>query len=227
MTSFKLIDRGFKETILLIPGWASDYRIFDPLELNFNYLMPVMFSPFDFEPALLASFKENSFKEVSILGWSMGGFLAADFAAKYPQHVKNLTLIGMRKRYDVADTDKIKGYIETNKNGYLYKFYHECFSAEEKEELARFKKGLMKDYLKDIATEDLLDGLDYLKKAELNLETLRKVRTRLIHGESDRIAPVDGMLNIKKEAPWMDLIILKGTGHMPFLSSGFKKALYE
>ena len=220
MTSFKLIDRGFKETILLIPGWASDYRIFDPLELNFNYLMPVMFSPFDFEPALLASFKENSFKEVSILGWSMGGFLAADFAAKYPQHVKSLTLIGMREKHDGAGIDKIKEYIETNQNSYLYKFYHECFSPEEKETLSVFKRGLMKDYLKEFATDELLTGLDYLAKAELKAEVFKKVKTRLIHGDSDRIAPIEELIGME------GIVVLKGAGHAPFLRNDFKKVFY-
>ena len=40
-SEFKLIDRGFKDTILLIPGWAADYRIFDSLDLEFNYLLPM------------------------------------------------------------------------------------------------------------------------------------------------------------------------------------------
>ena len=37
---FKYIDRQKPETAVLVPGWATDYRIFDTLDLDYNYLMP-------------------------------------------------------------------------------------------------------------------------------------------------------------------------------------------
>ncbi len=221
-SGFKLVDRGFKETVLLIPGWAMDYRIFNSLDLDFNYLMPGPLSLTGFEAALLASLKEESLEKISILGFSMGGFLAADFASGYPQKIKDLTLIGMRKRYDKDDIEKIKGYIANNKAGYLYKFYHECFSSGEQKELSIFKKGLMKDYLEEMTVDALIAGLDYLKSAELDTGKLKTVKTRFIHGEDDSIAPIEGVLALKNELPGSKLVILRNVGHIPFLRSDFK-----
>ena len=219
-SEFKLIDRSFKDTILLIPGWATDHRIFGSLDLDFNYLVPTRLSLSDFEEALLTRLKKESLDKISVLGWSMGGFLAADLASKCPQMVKDLTLVGMRKRYDEDGIKKIKGYLGTNKNGYLYKFYHECFSPEEKEALSVFKRGLMKDYLKEFAADELLTGLDYLTKAELKAEVFKKVKTRLIHGDSDRIAPIEELIGME------GIVVLKGAGHAPFLRNDFKKVFY-
>lgn len=217
---FRVIDRGFRETLLLVPGWATDYRIFEPLDLDFNYLVPAEFSLPGFEEMLLESLKKESPEGVSILGWSMGGFLAAGFAAKYPQLVKSLTLAGMRRSYDREGIEKVKGYIISNKDGYLYKFYHQCFSPAEKKKRALFKKGLMKEYFKNFTTEELLSGLDYLGGAVLDEKALNNVGARFIHGSDDAIAPVEGLSGIGNVA------ILNGAGHVPFLRSDFREVFY-
>ncbi|MFA5143217.1 MAG: alpha/beta hydrolase [Candidatus Omnitrophota bacterium] len=220
ISGFKLIHRGFEETILLLPGWAADHRIFGPLGLGFNYLLPTrLFMP-DFENALLESLAKESLKTILILGSSMGGFLAADFAARHPECVKHLTLVGMRKRYDQDGIEKIKGYLTANRTGYLYKFYHACFSPGEGEYLAIFKKGLMKSYLKELSTDELLAGLDYLAGARLDLKALQNIKARFIHGGGDRIAPVEEM------AGTGGLVVLKGAGHLPFLRTDFKEVFY-
>ncbi len=120
------------------------------------------------------------------------------------------------------DIEKIKGYIANNKAGYLYKFYHECFSSGEQKELSIFKKGLMKDYLEEMTVDALIAGLDYLKSAELDTGKLKTVKTRFIHGEDDSIAPIEGVLALKNELPGSKLVILRNVGHIPFLRSDFK-----
>jgi len=148
----------------------------------------------------------------------MGGFLASDFAAKHPKLISEIILVGMRKRYDKDPLEKIKEYIRTNKKGYLYKFYHECILPEDK-----WVRALFKNYIKEMSSEELLDGLDYLSGAELCIEKPNGVRVKFIHGENDKIAPIDGILSLKAEFPQADIVILKDAGHMPFLESDFKK----
>jgi pimeloyl-ACP methyl ester carboxylesterase len=212
---------GFNETILLIPGWAADHRIFKSLDLDFNYILPDKFTVMDFEEELLEHLEKAGLEKISILGSSMGGFLAADFASKHPERVNSLTLIGMRKRYDKDGLETIKRYLKTNKTGYLHKFYHECFSSEEKECLSVFKRGLMKDYLKELSMDELLGGLDYLGRTALDLSVIDKVKTRFIHGDADKIAPIKDIAGVG------GLTVLKGAGHIPFLRSDFKKVFYE
>ena len=71
MSEFKIIDRGFTRTTLLVPGWATDHRIFDTLELNTNYLVPVKFSPFGFSKDLAGTLARNGLDKISIVGWSI------------------------------------------------------------------------------------------------------------------------------------------------------------
>src|SRR3989338_4261643 len=87
-----LIPRGAARTLLLIPGWATDYRIFASLELPYNYLVPIKFAFLDFEKRVLRALEENALDKISILGWSMGAYLAADFAAKHKDRIDELIL---------------------------------------------------------------------------------------------------------------------------------------
>ena len=111
-TRFKYIDRGKENFLVLVPGWASDYKIFDSLDLEYNYIVPVEFSPFDFEEILLETLKTNNIKKASIFGLSLGGFLAAKFASKYPDLIDELTLVGIRKKYKAEEIREVKNNLK-------------------------------------------------------------------------------------------------------------------
>jgi pimeloyl-ACP methyl ester carboxylesterase len=112
--------------MLLIPGWATDYRIFDTLKINYNYLLPVEFSPFNFCDDLLAAMKDNDIKKISVLGWSMGGFVACDLMSKCRDRVNEIIFVGIRRRYEKVNIDKIKTFLVRNKKTFLHKFYNDC-----------------------------------------------------------------------------------------------------
>jgi pimeloyl-ACP methyl ester carboxylesterase len=119
----KFIDRGFKEHIVLIPGWATDWRIFAELDLNYNYLLPVEFDPFNFERELIEQLDKLSLDKISLFGWSMGGFLAAGFSANNPQRVHELIFLSIRQKHDPLLLKDIESKLKAGKNAYLYKFY--------------------------------------------------------------------------------------------------------
>jgi len=52
-SEFRFFNRGFKDTLVLIPGWATDYRIFNSLDLSYNYLLTTKLYHFNFNYALL------------------------------------------------------------------------------------------------------------------------------------------------------------------------------
>lgn len=213
---YKLIDRGYRKTLLLLPGWAADCRIFSPVDLEFNYLMPLDLSPHSFEEDLLAAMEENGLKKISILGWSLGGFLAHQFSARHTDVVDEAVLVGVRKKYELAAIENIKSILRKNKRAYLYKFYKDCFSPDERETYRWFGGSLMKDYLDTMGLDRLIDGLDYLSECRIDPKSPEGVKVRLVHGSADRIAPIG-------EAPAIELITMEGAGHMPFLSPQFKK----
>lgn len=223
-TIFKYIDRGKKNLLVLIPGWASDYRIFAPLDLEFNYLIPLSFSPFTFEEALLERLRENKIKKISLFGWSLGGFLGTEIAVKYIDLIDQIILVSVRKRYQKQELDQIRAYLCKNKTGFLNRFYLQCFSKQT--EMSWFKQNLLRDYCNNLDLNSLLKSLDYLENTQINPKLLDKIKKiRIIHGEDDRIAPVGEAVEIKNSLTDARFICLKDTGHMPFLKQGFSKVI--
>lgn len=223
-SKFKLFDRGFKNTIILIPGWATDYRIFTTLNLKkYNYLLPVELCPFSFKKDLCELLNEKFLDKILLFGWSMGGFLAADFALSYPYRIDELVLLGIRKKFDSALLKEIEAKLKKNKSAYLYKFYLDCFSKNDKEGLIWFKKHLLKDYIDKMELGNLLKGLDYLSAAQINPESLTKIeKIKIFHGEEDRIAPLDEAREIKSYLPQAKFICIPAAGHISFLNLQFK-----
>ncbi len=132
ISEFSYIYRGFKEAIVLIPGWATDYRIFSNLDLNYNYLLPVRFNPLDFKKKLSKELDKRGINKISMLGWSLGGFLAVEFFSDNPERIDKLILISIRKRYDSKNLEDIAFKLKKNKKAWLYKFYLDCFSKKDK-----------------------------------------------------------------------------------------------
>jgi len=212
--------RGFAETLLLVPGWATDHRIFAPLDLEFNYLVPVSCSPRDFQESLLSALRRHRLDRVAMLGWSLGGYLALEFARAHPERVMAgaLFAVGMRERYDAAAIEAIKGRLARNKAAYLRRFYGACFSAGEREARDWFERELLGSYLDQMELDSLMAGLDYLASA-----SLPDVQARFIHGREDRIAPIEEMLAMEERRPGASLTCIEGAGHAAFLNPEFKK----
>jgi pimeloyl-ACP methyl ester carboxylesterase len=223
-TGFKYIDRSKPATIVLVPGWASDYRIFNALDLEYNYLMPMDFSPFSFTEELIETLEGDGISKVSLFGWSLGGFAAAEFARKHPTLVDELILVSVRRRYRREGLDDIRRYLKRSREGYLYKFYSQCFYN--KERLAHFKEGLLKNYLKELDMPSLLSGLDYLEGSKMEPESLKGINSiKILHGINDRIAPIDEALDVRKGLNRVKFISVEDTGHIPFLETEIKEIL--
>ena len=224
VSKFKLLNRGFKKTIVLIPGWATDYRIFNALDLNYNYLLPVELYPLNFERDLRELLNREPIDKISLFGWSMGGFLASDFASKNTDRVDELILVSVQKKFSLGLLQDIKLKLKQNKRAFLYKLYFNCFSKEDKEGLSWFKEHLLISYIGELRLENLLCGLDYLSKTQINPESLAGIkRIRIFHGQDDKIVPLDGAHQIKSELSQAEFICLPGTGHVPFFNRKFKE----
>ena len=217
---FKYIDRNKENTISLIPGWATDYRIFNALNLEFNYLIPAVFDPYNFEDNLLAALDERGLKKISLFGWSLGGFVAAEFASRNPQSVDELILVSIRRKYKDKDLIEIRNYLENNKTEFLCKFYDMCFC--DKDIPAHTKRGLLEKYCNELGLDYLLKTLDYLKNTRIKPKSLNGVKKiTIIHGENDNIAPINEAISIKDRLENARFIRMKDTGHMPFLKEEF------
>ena len=223
-TVFKYIGRGYQKPIVLIPGWANDYRIFGALDLKFNYLIPVNSSPFTFEKGLLAALKENNISRISLFGHSMGGFIASEFASKYPNLIDEIILTGIRKRYPLKGLADVRKNIKNSKKGFLYKVYSQCFPN--REDMRWFKENLLKAYCEELDLDNLLKDLDYLENAEIKPEQLIAIKKiTIIHGEKDQIAPIQEAIDISERLPHAKFVCVPASGHIPVLRKDFTEFL--
>ncbi len=224
VSKFKLFNRGFKKTIALIPGWATDYRIFNTLDLNYNYLLPIEYHPFNFAKDLKGLLNKESIDKISLFGWSMGGFLASDFASKNPDRVDELILLSVQKKFRPDLLEDIKLKLKENKKAFLYKLYLNSFSEKDKEGLKWFKQHLLMSYIDELKLDDLLCGLDYLSGAQINPGSLAGIKRIIIfHGQEDKIASLNEAHQLKSELPKAQFICLPDTGHVPFFNRQFKE----
>lgn len=224
VSKFKLVNRGFDKTLTLVPGWASDWRVFGALDLDYNYLLPVELSPLNFERDLSEALNKEGIDKFSLFGWSMGGFLASDFASKNPDKIEELILVSVRKKYPGELLEDIKAKLKQNKRAFLYKLYFNCFSREDEEGQEWFKEHLLMDYINELRLDDLLAGLDYLRGAQIIPPSLSGVgKIRIFHGDDDKIASPDEARRLKDELPQAEFILLAQIGHTPFINKIFKE----
>jgi pimeloyl-[acyl-carrier protein] methyl ester esterase len=180
------------------------------------------FSLSNFEKDLLEVIEEKQIEKISLFGWSLGGCLAANFSAKFPDLIDQLILVGLRKKYPKEKLLEIKACLKKNKKGYLYKFYNQCFSK--KENRLWFKKNLFQAYCREFDLDYLMAGLDYLAKVQINPQKLKELKKiKLIHGQLDQIAPCQEALGIKNNLDQAEFILLKDAGHAAFLEEDLGK----
>jgi len=227
MPGFKFVDRGFKKSMLLVPGWATDWRIFEKLDIPFNYLLPENILPGDFGEAFGNLPDKMKKSRISVLGWSMGGFIAADLVSRYPLMFDEVILVSMRRRYDKDGINHVRDYLRRNAKAYLYRFYGSLFSETEKEHQRWFKNSLLKEYLGDPDSFHLFDGLNYLVKSRDSIiccpyRNLPGSRIIFVHGENDRIASLEEARLAAAEAPSARFISIKDAAHFPLLKEEFK-----
>ena len=208
---------------MLLPGWGFDARIFEPLDLDFNYLLPQRIDTERFNAALISWFKREGIQDVSLFGWSMGGYLALDFLKKYGEMVKEVFLISMRTRFPKEQIDSQRALLTEDRVLYLGQFYRNCFMGQ-KRAFKWFEEELLSSYIKIFDLQSLLRGLDYLARQALRPSVLNKYPVRLVHGKKDRIAPIAEISEAMAGAS-SPLLVFDKSGHLPFLEPDFKKRL--
>ncbi|MFH1191254.1 MAG: alpha/beta fold hydrolase [Candidatus Omnitrophota bacterium] len=197
------------------------------MELDYNYLLATKLHLPDFNQELFSQINQLKISQVSVFGFSLGGFLAAEFASAYPEKIARLILLGVRKSYDLQLLDNIKREIRLNRRPWLYKFYLNCFSKADTNGSEWFRNNLLKEYLDKLSSDELIRGLDYLANHALYPEALAKIEdVRIFHGSDDLIAPVMEALEIKSDLAQAKFALLANRGHLFFLNRDFRERFY-
>jgi len=213
--------------MVLLPGWATDGRIFEGVlpgvaAVTTGPLLPDRF------PARLASFLDRAARgPVTVVGWSLGGFLAAEFAREYPDRVRRIVLVGIRREYPEEDVEAVRRSLSADPGGCLSGFYAQCFYPSQIPAYRRFRGGLQAAYLREMDGGALREGLSYLAGARLSGETLPACPVAIVHGEKDVVAPFAEAERLAREGGNATFHPLPGASHAAFLAEGFRALIAD
>jgi proline iminopeptidase len=182
--------------------------------------------------------KACNYDTVSILGHSWGGFLAMQYAIRYPEHIHTLIL---SNTMPCASDDCMSFFQEYTRR--LEPFQEEitkikeskAFCEHDPEAVETYYRLIFKTYCHDSKMAEKLSlsmsknackgGAEVaaiLRKVFMEpfslyekLETLN-IKTLIIHGESDPI-PCNAVKKIHESIPGSHFVVLKACGHFPYV----------
>ncbi len=158
---FLSIPRGFKRSLVLIPGWGFTANVFSTLELPYDYIVPLYPVTGPLNSALTAFLDQNGIGRVSILGWSMGGLCAVEYCKTCGDRVDSLFLFSLRFHYRPEDIEALRSGILSDKQRALKDFHRLCFTGH-RQDYTWFCRDCQSETLAIWSSDDLISGLNYL-----------------------------------------------------------------
>jgi pimeloyl-[acyl-carrier protein] methyl ester esterase len=223
MEEFFVVGGKGDPSVVLLPGWATDGRIFDGVFPGVAAVTTgALLRPEGF-PRRLAVFLDRAAPgPVAVVGWSLGGFLAAEFAKEYTDRVRRVVLVGIRREYPEGDVKEVLRSLSADPGTCLSGFYARCFFPSQMSAYRRFRGGLQAAYLREMDAGALREGLSYLEGARLSGGTLPACPVAVVHGEDDVIAPLAEAEGVARECGSATFHPLAGAAHAAFLADGFR-----
>jgi len=209
-------------SVVLLPGWATDGRIFEGVLPGVTAVTTGPLRPEGFAARLAAFLDRTARGPVAVVGWSLGGVLAAEFAREYPGRVRRVVLVGIRREYPEADVGPVLRSLSADPGGCLSGFYARCFYPSQIPAYRRFRAGLQAAYLREMDGGALREGLAYLAGARLSGGSLPACPVAVVHGEDDVIAPCAEAEGVARECGNGTFHPLRGAAHAAFLAGGFR-----
>jgi len=218
---------GGNPSVVLLPGWATDGRIFEGILPGVTAVTTGPLRPEGFAARLAAFLDRSVSGSVTVVGWSLGGFLAAEFAREHRDRVRRVVLVGIRRAYPEGEVAAALRSLSTVPGGYLTGFYARCFYPSQMQAYRRFRSGLQAAYLREMDHDVLRDGLSYLANARLSGGTLPACPVAIVHGEEDVVAPLAEAEGVARESGHATFHPMRGAAHAAFLADGFRAVVAD
>ena len=202
--------------VLFLPGWGFSGQVLDLAQQPCPWARPTApLDPAIALPEILAYLNEHHLDAVQLVGWSMGAFLAFDFACAFPEKVAGLTLLGMRASWPFSEIAAIRLALAADSPAFLRDFYRKSLLGYKKES-RRFVAEQREELMESLDMQVMGRGLDYLAQWRLPAQRLQ-CPVSCWHGRRDIIAPVAEQAMI----PGARTIILEHGGHALFFDGEF------
>ena len=224
---FFMVGGGGDPSMVLLPGWATDGRIFEGALPGATAVTTGALRPEGF-PRRLAAFLDRAARgPVTVVGWSLGGFLAAAFAREHPERVRRVVLVGIRRGYPEGDVEEVLRSLTADPGACLSGFYARCFYPSQLPAWRRFRTGLQAEYLRELDGGVLREGLSYLASARLSGGALPPCPVSIVHGEKDVVAPLAEAAGVAGESGNATFHPLPEASHAAFLGEGFRALIAD
>jgi pimeloyl-[acyl-carrier protein] methyl ester esterase len=215
--------------MVLVPGWAASLNCWSPLIKPLSDL-PRHYSLYTEQP-YPSSHVDASLNVPGVLvGWSLGGMLCIESAARFPERVRGLVLFATLPRFvdpggiigwSPRIVDRMRRRVQDAPEETVAAFVDRQFSDDDRQ------CGVPEAYAQACQsshwnTDMLADGLQYLIDADLRhaLDQL-ECPILFVHGSDDGIAPIAGFERLRAQfadSANVSFECLDGAGHVPFWS---------
>lgn len=154
-------------------------------------------------------------KQVTLVGHSLGGWLAAEFASFFPERVKNLVLIsagGLR----VANAPIVDVFALSPEQLAMVCFYDlsSAMVLASQRDLSNMKKLMLQDYKERTMVAKIAWQLGYSPKLAGRLRRIT-AKTLVIWGKDDQLVPLAHAEAYCQAITGAKLALLNECGHMP------------
>lgn len=173
-----------------------------------DYEGPLRFDDFTADVLRVVDYLQA--EKTHLVGLSMGGRIARNFALKHPERVRSLTLANSSPGFDALSPQEVSRFVEERRNRTPESMRHLLGSraqpAAHQALLASFHALRSASYLKTLEASVAQDRAAPLEK--LTMPTL------IIAGDEDRVYPLAIARRMAQRIPDAQLAVLEGCGHL-------------
>ncbi len=168
-------------------------------------------------------------EEVDLVASSFGGLVALKFVELYPESVHKLVLTGSLPKFVAVENypagleagaiHKLARQCERNVGSVLDMFFRSVCTTKERESAQYSRVKALRGNLRLPERDALLGVLSILEKEDLR-EVLHQWHKPCLFllGDSDPVCPVSVVEPLRRGCSCVQVEILKGVGHFPFLT---------
>jgi pimeloyl-ACP methyl ester carboxylesterase len=154
-----------------------------------------------------------------VLGFSMGGFIAQEFALRYPERVRRLILAAtacggkevVRAKPEVLTALEAKG-VKTREEGFWMTAPYNYDPSTPRTLIEEDLMVTLRSPLKRESYQAQIQAITSWAGSHSRLSSLDK-QTRIIHGDSDQLIPIENGRILARVIPKAELVLLKEAGH--------------
>lgn len=194
-----------RNTLVFIGGWSRDESSYTkliktkPIDLDFHFISPKAIDLQDIGRSLNYFLMQNKIEKADFVGHSVGGAIAMEFAASYPDKIRRLYLIDSE---GVPGSEKFQ-QLFVNFAKTQIKHGHHKITENAKSVLQLFKSPVTSlRFAKHAHYSDLRDKLEKIE-----------VPTLILWGEKDTLTPLWQGEIIKSGIKNSKLVILRNMEH--------------